>query len=92
MNTEVETFVHQVREINEVDYEHFMKKVNHYLLDLMNEMNHYPYEDIRNKLQDMQGYIQFNPNWKVEPIIEKVIQDAQYIDNLLVAHHQDWES
>lgn len=92
MNMAVEKFVNDIKNIHEYDYGDFMRAANHCLIDLKHEMDRLPYQDVHKKLQEMQGYIQFNPNWDVDSTFEKALKDALSLETLLQAHRQDWES
>ncbi len=92
MNTTIEKFASEVSALHEDDFGDFMRLVNLYLNELKDEMDRLPYTDIHSKISEMQGYIQFNPSWEIEPTQTHTLQDAKVLDELLAAHQQDWES
>ena len=93
MNASIEKFVKRTKSISDSEYGDFMRTENVYLNHLIRELN--PLVDDRNinrRLVEMQTYLQFTPNWDVSLTKEKLLEDAQYIDELMNAHRQDWES
>lgn len=93
MNASIEKFVKRTKSISDSEYGDFMRTENVYLNHLIRELN--PLVDDRNinrRLVEMQTYLQFTPNWDVNLTKEKLLEDAQYIDELMNAHRQDWES
>jgi len=69
-----------------------MRLANLYLNTLRDELRPLKDENINKKLSEMQMYLQFAPNWDVETSKNKLLKDAEYIEDLLYAHVQDWES
>lgn len=92
MNAVLENFIHQVQKINDEDYGDFMIATNNHLLDLKHELDRLPYEDIHKKAFELQIHIQFCPNWIIKSTRELILEDMEYIDELLAGHKQDWES
>lgn len=87
----VESFVNDLKSIEDSDYGDFMRKANSYLNVL--EQDLIPLDmDVRAKLFEMKLYLQYLPSVNTEGIRELIIRDARYINDLLLAHKQDWES
>lgn len=92
MKSSVGEFIKNISSICEDDYGDFMRLANLYLIQLSKEPVILYDENIRNKISKMKTYLQFRPNWDVKSTREKLLQDALYIDELISAHKQDWES
>lgn len=87
MDMNVENFSEKILAIHEPDYGDFMRKANHYLLDLKKALGRLPNPQIKSKLDQMQNYIQFHPNWEVEPTVKQILRDITEIDNMVVLTH-----
>jgi hypothetical protein len=92
INQSIEKFIRNIQEITDEDYGDFMRNANGYLLDLKNEIRVYLNLSVDETIASMQNYIQFNPNWDILTTRQRLIIDAKYIDELLAAEQQDWES
>ncbi|MCK6598593.1 MAG: hypothetical protein L6Q37_09540 [Bdellovibrionaceae bacterium] len=93
MNASIEKFVKRTKSISDSEYGDFMRTENVYLNHLIRELDPLVDDrDINRRLVEMQTYLQFTPNWDVNLTKEKLLEDAQYIDELMNAHRQDWES
>ncbi len=77
---------------HEFDYGDFMRSTNAQLNHLRSELHLLGDLGIEDKLNDMQGYLQFTPNWDIDSTKARLCQDLIYIDQLLSGHAQDWES
>lgn len=85
-------FKKNISEILQHDYGDFMRTANLYLNDLRNILEILFDKNINTRLDSMQIYLQFSPNWDVESTRVQLFTDTQYIDDLLMGHSQDWES
>lgn len=81
---ELISFVQHIQTMLEEDYGDFMREANHDLLILRDAFKNED-EKVQDKLDEMQMYTQFRPNWKVEPTRERLIKDAEVL-NILVKH------
>ncbi len=88
---DIEQFINDINSIDDLDYGDFMRRANLYLNHLNENLRPFN-QDIKKKLSEMQYYLQFVSNWDVESTRKRIIKDATYIDELLAAHKQDWES
>lgn len=75
-------FVELIRSLNEEDYGDYMRKVNAGLHSLREAIEREPI-DIRNWVERMQSYVQFNPNWHVASTRLRLLADAEYFLSLL---------
>ncbi len=89
---DTKTFSKSVSEIIEYDYGDFMRPANLYLNQLRNELTLLSDKNINRRLDKMQMYLQFTPNWDIESTREMLSKDTKYLDDLLFGHNQDWES
>lgn len=80
MNTSISRFIQNLSEISDPDYGDFMRKANHYLLELETETKKIASERILAHLANMKDDIQFNPNWDIESTRKKVILEAEKIN------------
>ena len=92
MLTEVELFTNTISSINERDYGDFKRAAQEGFNHLRDSLHAMDDANIKKKLAEMELYLEFAPNWDVDSTIEKLAQDAKYIDELVQAHRQDWES
>lgn len=92
MSLSTSEFKKNISEILEYDYGDFMRAANVYLNHLRSELSVLGDPEIDKKIDAMQVYLQFAPNWDVEPTRMQLIQDTLYIEDILRGHEQDWES
>lgn len=92
MNTKIEDFVKSVINANTDEKNKFCSNINKYFQLLEEDLMHLPYGDIHRKLCDMREFIHYNSNGSIQSIKDRIIKDATYVDDLLAAHEQDWES
>ncbi len=92
MTAMIEKFCDKIKSIDEYDYGDFMRSANTYLSDLGTECSNQSIGDLKYKLWEIQTYLQFNPSWKIETTRSQILFDAIYLDQLIAAHKQDWES
>lgn len=88
----IENFIRKISALTEEDYGDFMRTANLYLNTLRTELAPIKDNNIHRKISEMQSYLQFASNWDVRLTREKLLKDAEYIEDLLYAHIQDWES
>ncbi len=75
-------FLDELSAISETDYGDFMRKVNSYLLELKENDIAKNSAEISEKLDNMQDYVQFHPNWDLESTKEKIFRDADKLVDL----------
>ncbi len=73
-------FIEAMENLYEKDYGDFMREANAYILDLKDALARTT-PDALQKLQEMQEYTQFNPNWSIEITRQWLIRDAQALLN-----------
>lgn len=88
----IENFVQSLVAFNDTDYGDFMRESNVHLDHLCREIPPVGDSEINKKLVEMKLYLQYSPNWDIESTRARLIQDAKYLDELINAHNQDWES
>lgn len=86
LDPSVKKFVNQVNSINEHDYGDFMRAANTYLNEFRLSCDRSGFFDLGNQFSKMQLYLQFVPNWDVNSTRTKLLVDAEYLNDLLVAH------
>lgn len=69
-------FIQKVKTLDDHDYGDFMRKANFYLILMQDEMNGEQAALNKKKIEDIQMFLQFYPNWDVESTRQKVIQKA----------------
>lgn len=81
----VDFFIQQIRADREFDYGDSMREWNRELLYLRSHLKDVsPW--VHQKLSEMQGYIQFYPNWDVESTQSQILEDAFHLrEHLLLA-------
>jgi hypothetical protein len=89
---DTQTFRRSVSDISEYDYGDFMRSASPHLMDLRNELHLLSDKNIDRRINKMQNYLVFTPNWDVESTREHLEVDTKYLDELLQGHNQDWES
>ena len=72
----------QANSITETDYGDYMRKLNAYLIELKENKAAIMTPEILAKIEEMQNYIQFMPNWDISSTQEKVLQDTDRLIQL----------
>lgn len=72
----------QVNSITETDYGDYMRKLNAYLIELKENKTAIMTPEILAKIEEMQNYIQFMPNWDIPSTQEKVLHDTDRLIQL----------
>lgn len=67
----VADFIKEVSEINDLDYGDFMRKANHALLILMDEIYLKGTPKLKELLDQLQDTIQFRPDWDIDSTKKK---------------------
>lgn len=83
MNTVVNKFIKNFSEIEEIDYGDFMRKANHYLLELEEDLSQSSNSSIKKNLEQMKIDVQYYPNWDIQSTRKKILEHARRIDFLL---------
>jgi hypothetical protein len=86
---DVEMFIENISTSFDYDYGDFMRSANLYLYQLRSALEPILNSKIERKLQEMQSYIQFHPNWDVDSTRDRVIRDATQISDLLLGLDDD---
>lgn len=76
-------FTQKIQEIIDDDYGDFMRKAHGYFLVFKTELGTHLSADIRLKLAEMENYIQFTPNWQVEPTRKRILNDIKGIEDAI---------
>jgi len=92
MNFDTKKFSSEISDILENDYGDFMRPANFYLNVLRCDLKLIDDFHINQKINQMQYYLQFSPNWNIESTRKLLARDICYINDLLLGHKQDWES
>lgn len=77
---DLEAFLHELRDVNEFDYGDFMRKVNFYLDTLAERLVPLDIpekESYAVKLAEIQNYVQFYPDWKIETTRPRLFADVK---------------
>jgi hypothetical protein len=70
-------------EIREFDYGDFMRVAEFYLLTLREHLWAMNVHDFDQKFEDIQLYLQFTPDWEIDPTLARLNEDVQkIIENL----------
>lgn len=92
MNASLETFVHNISNLKEADYQSFQKAIRENLSRLAKDLPYVDDERINQRLKSMRGYLDSSTTDGFQKIIEKLSLDAHYIDQILSGIRQLWES
>lgn len=92
MNFDTAKFSAEISDILENDYGDFMRPANLYLNSLRCDLKLVDDFNINQKINQMQYYLQFSPNWNIESTRKLLARDIDFINDLLLGHKQDWES
>lgn len=84
MNIFIKEFLKELSAIDDNDFGDFMRKVNHYLLELEAGISASSSERIRVQLQELKKDVQYHPNWDIESTREKIIMRVRTLDELLM--------
>lgn len=76
-------FIQQVIGVEEFDYGDCMREWNKELLYLKTHLRE-PSGWLLKKIDEMQGYIQFYPNWDVESTRSQILEDAYHLRDHLI--------
>jgi len=74
----IDFFTQQVQAVEEFDYGDCMREWNRELLYLRDHLKDVPAE-IYQTINEMQGYIQFYPNWDVDSTRQQILEDAGHL-------------
>lgn len=85
-------FRREVRGLLEHDYGDFMRAANHSLNRLREERQVLGDHNIERRLNRMRTYLLYSPSWDITETRKKLDRDAQYLEDILQGHDQDWES
>jgi hypothetical protein len=77
--TPIDSFIDEIKDIDEVDYGDFMRKANHALTILMDKIYDSSNPKVKHCLEELKFIIQFLPNWNVELTREKTFSIARDI-------------
>ena len=80
MKKVIEKFIENVKTIDEVDYGDFMRKANHYLIELQDQVYQHADREARKLFNDMKRHLQFNPNWDIESTRAFILKEAALMD------------
>lgn len=83
MNTVVNKFIKNFSEIEEIDYGDFMRKANHYLLELEEDLSQSSNSSIKKNLEQMKIDVQYYPNWDIQSTRKKILEHVRRIGFLL---------
>lgn len=85
MNPIVDHFIHEIGSIDDLDYGDFMRKANAYLLEFKDHVPSRSREkhSILQKIDEIQLYLQYYPNWQIESTRLRLLSDAQDIDRMI---------
>ncbi len=78
----VDFFLEQAEAVNEFDYGDCMREWNRELLYLRDHLHH-PEKPVLEKLNEMQNYIQYTPNWDVNSTKEQILKDGRWMREYL---------
>lgn len=70
-------FLKQIESIEDLDYGDFMRKANLYLNELLENEEIAQNPILLARVEAMQKYIQFQPNWDIESTREQIHVDAE---------------
>lgn len=81
----IDRFISEVSQVHEFDYGDCMRDWNHSLLILRQYLiQHHQSSWAKKRLNDMQMYIQFVPNWDVDSTKARILKDAAELREHLV--------
>ncbi len=83
MTAAIKTFIMNTEAIEESDFGDFMRRENLYLADLKTALENQMSEKLKAKLEEMQKYLQFNPDWNLNQTKHQVLKDASELENLI---------
>lgn len=81
----VRIFIEMLLNNYDQDYGDFMREVNAQLLE-MQELTALAGSAAQGKLNEMQHYAQFRPNWEIEPTRQMLLKDAQFLLREAIEH------
>ena len=83
LNSVIQKFVDDISDIHDPDYGDFMRKANLYINNLREELRLVSLKEVKERINQMQSYVQFFANWEIESTKERIFNDAEIIDSLL---------
>lgn len=83
MKKAIEQFIKDISTIDDPDYGDFMRKANHYLIELEDEIYKMANDSIKGHLREMKNELQYSPNWDIESTRDKLLLSARMIDIVL---------
>ena len=64
----------------------FMRKINHELINMKKNKSAIEVAEIENKINEIQTYVQYYPNWNLTSTKEKLIGDVEELIHLEAIH------
>ncbi len=92
MDDRIDVFVDEISALHEVDFRNFKRAASGSLARLSEKLVAEGNRNILDKVDEMKRYSQIGPDGDVDLTKIRLINDAKYINDLIKAQKQDWES
>ena len=83
MTKVLKKFITDVNAINEIDYGDFMRKANHYFIELQDQLHANSSDSIQSTLFQIKLHLQYTPNWNVESTRRYLLQEIKLLDSYI---------
>lgn len=81
MDPSIENFIEKLLTINELDYGDFMRKANHYLMELDDKVAATADPVAQTLLADIKLHLQYYPNWNIEQTRKLIMEEVSSIND-----------
>jgi hypothetical protein len=88
----IEVFIDKINNLNLEDYESFERAAIHALNKLQTECHRSGIYDVDSKVNEIRNALLTGSNFESLFLRNQLFLDAEYLDQLIMAHQQDWES
>lgn len=91
MNIPTTSFIKKIKSIEDADYGDFMRKANVYFVSLAEELGSHIPEGAKQKLSEIQDYLQYKPNWNRDKTIQRLSKDILDLEMMIdgVSRHEE---
>lgn len=88
----IEIFTEKIKSLQINDYESFEQVATHALDKVQMECHRNGIYDLDEKINEIRQVIQNDSRFEVPSAKNLLLSEAEYLDQLITAHKQDWES
>lgn len=92
MTPMIEVFIDKINNLNLEDYESFERTAIHALNKLQTDCHRSGIYDVDSKISEIRNALLTGSNFESLFLRNQLFSEAEYLDQLITGHQQDWES